>query len=280
MCRARRGVEAGGSPARSRHCNRLLSAEKSDPFRGEACLNTGTRYPQGVRHADFDICSRRQAGRRSRSANCCPGSSSPASSACSASISSAPRRARPRSSRACTCMNSCTTAAICSASPATEGAAKLRLRREPRARILILGQMDWLCACRAGRLSVSGAGFGRGRSQMTTGSLLWRGMIVGFVAALLVVRLFENRRRARGRPRDRLRMAMDEAKAKAEHDAAVAKGEKPPPAEDEPELVSRPVQARNWPLHRRHRLQHRLRRPVRARFRDSATGGSATGAHA
>ena len=35
---------------------------------------------------------------------------------------------------------------------------------------------------------------------------------------------------------------MDEAKAKAEHDAAVAKGENPPPVEEEPELVSRPVQ--------------------------------------
>ena len=36
---------------------------------------------------------------------------------------------------------------------------------------------------------------------------------------------------------------MDEAKAKAEHDAAVARGENPPPVEEEPELVSRPVQA-------------------------------------
>jgi predicted cobalt transporter CbtA len=37
--------------------------------------------------------------------------------------------------------------------------------------------------------------------------------------------------------------AMDEAKAKAEHDAAVAKGENPGPIVEEPELVSRPVQA-------------------------------------
>ncbi len=36
---------------------------------------------------------------------------------------------------------------------------------------------------------------------------------------------------------------MDEAKAKAEHDAAVARGENPPPVQEEPELVSRPVQA-------------------------------------
>ena len=35
---------------------------------------------------------------------------------------------------------------------------------------------------------------------------------------------------------------MDEAKAKAEHDAAVARGENPPPVEAEPELVSRAVQ--------------------------------------
>lgn len=78
---------------------------------------------------------------------------------------------------------------------------------------------------------------------MTTGSLLWRGMIVGFVAALLSFGLLKTV----GEPAvDRaiaFETAMDEAKAKAEHDAAVARGENPPPAEEEPELVSRPVQA-------------------------------------
>ena len=78
---------------------------------------------------------------------------------------------------------------------------------------------------------------------MTTGSLLWRGMIVGFVAALLSFGLLK----IVGEPAvDRaiaFESAMDEAKAKAEHDAAVAKGENPPPAEEEPELVSRSVQA-------------------------------------
>jgi predicted cobalt transporter CbtA len=77
---------------------------------------------------------------------------------------------------------------------------------------------------------------------MTTGSLLWRGMIVGFVAALLSFALLKTV----GEPAvDRaivFETAMDEAKAKAEHDAAVARGENPPPAEDEPELVSRAVQ--------------------------------------
>jgi hypothetical protein len=78
---------------------------------------------------------------------------------------------------------------------------------------------------------------------MTTGSLLWRGMIVGFVAALLSFGLLK----LVGEPAvDRaiaFESAMDEAKAKAEHDAAVARGENPPPYEEEPELVSRPVQA-------------------------------------
>jgi hypothetical protein len=78
---------------------------------------------------------------------------------------------------------------------------------------------------------------------MTTGSLLWRGMIVGFVAALLSFSFLK----IAGEPAvDRaiaFETAMDRAKAKAEFDAAVAKGEKPPPVEDEPELVSRPVQA-------------------------------------
>ena len=78
--------------------------------------------------------------------------------------------------------------------------------------------------------------------MMTTGSLLWRGMIVGFVAALLSFGLLK----LVGEPTvDRaiaFESAMDEAKATAEHDAAVAKGEKPPPYEEEPELVSRAVQ--------------------------------------
>ena len=77
---------------------------------------------------------------------------------------------------------------------------------------------------------------------MTTGSLLLRGMIVGFIAALLAFGVLKTL----GEPAvDRaiaFESAMDEAKAKAEHDAAVAKGENPPPVEEEPELVSRPVQ--------------------------------------
>jgi hypothetical protein len=67
-------------------------------------------------------------------------------------------------------------------------------------------------------------------------------MIVGFVAALLSFALLKTI----GEPSvDRaiaFETAMDEAKAKAEHDAVVAKGENPPPYEEEPELVSRPVQ--------------------------------------
>ena len=76
---------------------------------------------------------------------------------------------------------------------------------------------------------------------MTTGSLLWRGMIVGFVAALLSFGLLK----VVGEPAvDRaiaFESAMDEAKAKAEHDAAVAKGETPPPPEEDYEIVSRPT---------------------------------------
>ena len=77
---------------------------------------------------------------------------------------------------------------------------------------------------------------------MTTGSLLWRGMVVGFVAALLAFGVLK----VVGEPAvDRaiaFESAMDEAKAKAEHDAAVAKGETPPPPEPDYEVVSRPVQ--------------------------------------
>ena len=78
--------------------------------------------------------------------------------------------------------------------------------------------------------------------MMTTGSLLWRGMIVGFVAALLSFALLK----IVGEPAvDRaiaFETAMHEAKAKAEYDAAVARGENPSPVEQEPELVSRAVQ--------------------------------------
>jgi peptidoglycan/LPS O-acetylase OafA/YrhL len=68
-------------------------------------------------------------------------------------------------------------------------------------------------------------------------------MIVGFVAALLSFGLLK----VAGEPAvDRaiaFESAMDEAKAKAEHDAAVAKGETPPPPEEDYEIVSRPTQA-------------------------------------
>jgi predicted cobalt transporter CbtA len=77
---------------------------------------------------------------------------------------------------------------------------------------------------------------------MTTGSLLLRGMIVGFVSAVLCFGFLKTF----GEPAvDRaiaFETAMDEAKAKAEHAAAVAKGESPGPIVEEPELVSRAVQ--------------------------------------
>ena len=59
---------------------------------------------------------------------------------------------------------------------------------------------------------------------MTTGSLLWRGMIVGFVAALLSFGLVVVNRVDRAIA---FRSAMDEA-TKAEHDAA-PKAKPPPP---------------------------------------------------
>jgi hypothetical protein len=78
---------------------------------------------------------------------------------------------------------------------------------------------------------------------MTTGSLLWRGMVVGFVAALLSFGVLKTvGEPALGRAIAH-EAALDEAKAKSEHDAAVARGENPLLAEPEPELVSRPVQA-------------------------------------
>jgi|SRR5271166_3796247 len=78
---------------------------------------------------------------------------------------------------------------------------------------------------------------------MTTGSLLLRGMIVGFVAALLSFGFLK----VVGEPAvDQaivFESQMDEAKAKAEHRAAMAKGEAMPPMQEMPELVSRGVQS-------------------------------------
>ena len=77
---------------------------------------------------------------------------------------------------------------------------------------------------------------------MTTGSLLWRGMIVGFVAALLSFGLLK----IAGEPAVDKAIAfetqMDEAKAKSKMDEAMAKGMPTPADEEMPELVSRPVQ--------------------------------------
>lgn len=79
--------------------------------------------------------------------------------------------------------------------------------------------------------------------MMTTGSLLWRGMVVGFIAGLLAFGLLKTMGEPAVDKAIAFESAMDEAKAKAEHDAAVARGEHPGPIVEEPELVSRPVQA-------------------------------------
>lgn len=75
------------------------------------------------------------------------------------------------------------------------------------------------------------------------GTMLMRGMLVGIIAGLLSFGLLK----VVGEPAVDKAIAfetqLDAAKAKARHDAAVAKGETPPMEEEEPELVSRPVQA-------------------------------------
>src|SRR5271154_6334325 len=77
---------------------------------------------------------------------------------------------------------------------------------------------------------------------MSTGSLLWRGMIVGFFAGLLAFGILKTIGEPAVDKAIAFESAMDEAKAKAEHDAAVARGENPGPIVEEPELVSRAVQ--------------------------------------
>jgi predicted cobalt transporter CbtA len=77
---------------------------------------------------------------------------------------------------------------------------------------------------------------------MTTGSLLLRGMIVGFVAALLSFGILKTMGEPAVERAIAFETAMDEAKAKADRDAAAAKGATSPVVENEPELVSRAVQ--------------------------------------
>jgi hypothetical protein len=81
------------------------------------------------------------------------------------------------------------------------------------------------------------------RIKSMVGTLLVRGMLVGFIAALLSFGFLK----LVGEPAvDRaiaFETAMDEAKEKAKKDEAMAKGVPAPVSDYDPELVSRPVQA-------------------------------------
>jgi predicted cobalt transporter CbtA len=76
-----------------------------------------------------------------------------------------------------------------------------------------------------------------------TGRLLVRGMLIGLVAALLCFGFLKLAGEPSVDHAIAFESAMDEAKAKAEADAAAAKGLPAPVEHEEPELVSRPVQA-------------------------------------
>jgi predicted cobalt transporter CbtA len=76
-----------------------------------------------------------------------------------------------------------------------------------------------------------------------TGRLLLRGMLVGLVAALLSFGFLKFAGEPSVDHSIAFEKAVDEAKAKAKADEAAAKGQPAPAEEDEPELVSRPVQA-------------------------------------
>jgi predicted cobalt transporter CbtA len=78
---------------------------------------------------------------------------------------------------------------------------------------------------------------------MLVGNLLVRGMLIGLLAGLVSFCFLKTY----GEPAvDRaiaFETQLDEAKAKARHDEAIAKGQPAPVEAEEPELVSRPVQA-------------------------------------
>jgi predicted cobalt transporter CbtA len=77
---------------------------------------------------------------------------------------------------------------------------------------------------------------------MMTGKLLVRGMLAGLVAALLSFGFLKVAGEPSVERAVAFEKAMDEAKAKAKADEAAAKGLPAPAEEQEPELVSRPVQ--------------------------------------
>jgi len=76
-----------------------------------------------------------------------------------------------------------------------------------------------------------------------TGRLLLRGMLVGLVAALLSFGFLKLAGEPSVDHSIAFEKAMDAAKARAEAKEAAAKGQPAPTEEDEPALVSRPVQA-------------------------------------
>ena len=115
--------EAGVKPARSRHCDRSVGSGSQETRRREhrwrgRVIPRRSRMPDAV-HAPSQLTERalpagdqpprdlavRAARRRARWCSC---------------TSSAPTKARRPWCRATTCTSSCTTAATCSASPATE----------------------------------------------------------------------------------------------------------------------------------------------------------------
>ena len=75
-----------------------------------------------------------------------------------------------------------------------------------------------------------------------TGKLLVRGMLAGLAAAMLSFCFLKVAGEPSVEQAIAFEMAMDEAKAKAKADEAAAKGLPAPAEEQEPELVSRPVQ--------------------------------------
>ena len=107
---------------RSRHCDRPIWPKVRPAPDAKRISHGDANSPRSSDSMTTATQFRADRRRRRDSAHetLSPGSSSRASSVCSASISSARKRAPPRSSRACMCTNSCTTAAICSASPATD----------------------------------------------------------------------------------------------------------------------------------------------------------------
>ena len=174
--------------------------------------------------------------------------------------------------------------------------ARIRARRAPPSRFPLPLDAGRQSSRRARHVRKQSGSIGRvaKRSVVTlrrleeipmVGTLLMRGMLIGIVAGILSFGFLENRRRAGGRSRDHFRNR--DGRSEGQGQGGRGRGQRHDHAEGRPgaRAGQPPGAGRHRPVYRRHGLQHRVRRPLRAgvrsglsphgRFRPENDGGVA-----